>query len=184
MPLTVNVGISRKASANYQSAGVSIHLTAELDQGLLADPPRLQQEIDRIYAQAEQAVDRKVNGMTGVTAVTASEQEVPSLPQPAALVRGPQQRNGSSNGHGSNGSHAGNGNARNGSYGGPVRLATESQLKALRSICKRLNLRLDHEVHEEFGLESVDELDVKQASTLIDLLKERQGQVVQQRRWS
>lgn len=180
MPLTVNVGISRKASANYQSAGVSIHLTAELDQGLLADPPRLQQEIDRIYAQAEQAVDRKVNGMTRVS---ASEQEVPSLPQPAAPGRGPQHRSGSSNGHGSNGSHAGNGTARNG-YGGPVRPATESQLKALKSICKRLNLHLDHEVHEEFGLESVAELDVKQASALIDLLKERQGQVVQQRRWS
>jgi len=38
MPLTVNVGISRKAPANYQSAGVSIKLTAELDQSLLADP--------------------------------------------------------------------------------------------------------------------------------------------------
>jgi len=49
MPLTVNVGLSRKNSANYQSAGVSINLTAELDQSLLADPPRLQSEIDRIY---------------------------------------------------------------------------------------------------------------------------------------
>ena len=39
MPLTVNVGISRKASANYQSQGLSINLTAELDQSLLADPP-------------------------------------------------------------------------------------------------------------------------------------------------
>ncbi len=58
MPLTVNVGISRKASANYQSTGLSINLTAELDQSLLADPPRLQSEIDRIYAQAEEALDR------------------------------------------------------------------------------------------------------------------------------
>lgn len=41
MLLTVNIGISRKASANSQSASVSIQLTAELDQGLLADPPRL-----------------------------------------------------------------------------------------------------------------------------------------------
>jgi hypothetical protein len=39
-------------------------------------------------------------------------------------------------------------------------------------------------VHEEFGLESVAEVDVRQASALIDLLKERQGQVVQPRRWS
>jgi hypothetical protein len=35
MPLTVNVGISRKSSANYQSAGVSINLTAEIDQSLI-----------------------------------------------------------------------------------------------------------------------------------------------------
>jgi hypothetical protein len=183
MPLVVNVGLNRKASRDYQSAGVSINLSAELDSGLINDPARLQAEVAKVYAQAQAALEGQVQAMTGVTAVTASEQEVPSLPQPAAPVRGPQHRNGSSNGHGSNGSHAGNGNARNGSYGGPVRLATESQLKALRSICKRMNLRLDHEVHEEFGLESVDELDVRQASTLIDLLKERQG-VVQQRRWS
>jgi hypothetical protein len=62
MPLTVNVGISRKASANYQSAGLSINVTAELDQSLLADGPRLQSEIDRIYRQAEEALDRKAGG--------------------------------------------------------------------------------------------------------------------------
>jgi len=43
---------------------------------------------------------------------------------------------------------------------------------------------LDQEVHEVFGLESVADCDVKQASALIDILKERQGHVVQQRRWS
>ena len=183
MPLVVNVGLNRKASRDYQSAGVSINLSAELDSGLINDPARLQAEVAKVYAQAQAALEGQVQAMTGVTAVTASEQELPSLPQPAAPGRGPQHRNGSSNGHGSNGSHSGNGNARNG-YGGPVRPATESQLKALRSICKRMSLHLDHEVHEEFGLESVDALDVKQASALIDLLKERQGQVVQQRRWS
>jgi len=47
-----------------------------------------------------------------------------------------------------------------------------------------MNLRLDQEVHEVFGLESVDELDVKQASQLIDLLKERQGQANPQRSWA
>jgi len=38
MPLTVNVGLFRTNSVSYQSAGVSINLTAELDQSLLADP--------------------------------------------------------------------------------------------------------------------------------------------------
>jgi hypothetical protein len=38
MPLSVNVGLSRKASKDYQSTGVGINLTAELDQALLAKP--------------------------------------------------------------------------------------------------------------------------------------------------
>lgn len=31
MPLSINVGLSRKASRDYQSTGVSINVTAELD---------------------------------------------------------------------------------------------------------------------------------------------------------
>jgi hypothetical protein len=78
MPLTVNVGISRKASANYQSAGLSINLTAELDQSLLADPPRLQSEIDRIYRQAEEALDRKAGGDRNEALGRNSERTVPN----------------------------------------------------------------------------------------------------------
>ena len=43
MPLSINVGLSRKASRDYQSTGVSINVTAELDQSLLAKPDELQQ---------------------------------------------------------------------------------------------------------------------------------------------
>ena len=74
MPLTVNVGMSRKSSQNYQSAGVSINLTAELDQSLLADPPRLQQEIDRVYLQAQTALDRQ--------AAALSDSRTPQEPRP------------------------------------------------------------------------------------------------------
>ena len=35
MPLIINVGVSRKASKDFQSAGYSLNPTAELDQGLL-----------------------------------------------------------------------------------------------------------------------------------------------------
>ena len=38
MPLTIDVGLSRKASKDYQSTGTSINLTAELDQALLPRP--------------------------------------------------------------------------------------------------------------------------------------------------
>lgn len=171
MPLTVNVGISRKASANYQSAGLSINLTAELDQSLLADPPRLQSEIDRIYRQAEEALDRKAGGMTGAAPTTEPHAAISSaMDRPAerhgVAANGSANGNGHSNGHGG---HATNGSA----YGGMIRPATESQMRALRAICKRHRLDVDHEAHEEFGVEGADQLDVKQASALIDLLKDR-----------
>ena len=35
MPVVVNVGLNRKASRDYQSTGLSINLSAELDSGLI-----------------------------------------------------------------------------------------------------------------------------------------------------
>jgi hypothetical protein len=63
MPLSISGGLSRKASKDYQSTGVSINVTAELDQTLLAKPDELQGEIDHLYYEAEQALNRQVNGM-------------------------------------------------------------------------------------------------------------------------
>jgi len=65
MPLTVNVGLNRKASRDFQSAGVSINLSAALDMGLLGDPPRLQHEVAKVYAQASEAIDRQLASMGG-----------------------------------------------------------------------------------------------------------------------
>ena len=215
MPLVVNVGLNRKASRDYQSAGVSINLSAELDSGLINDPARLQAEVAKVYAQAQAALDSQVQAMTVTGTIVRPGEPGPMShngtghggrdlsdtqtrsepPQEGVTVTGAVpstegiQHSNSNNRHRH---HSGTGvsgqpavrQTRGGSYGGPVRPATESQLKALKSICRRMNLQLDREVHEEFGLESVAEVDVRQASALIDLLKERQGQVVQPRRWS
>jgi hypothetical protein len=59
MPLSINVGLSRKASKDYQSTGVSINIVAELDQALLARPEELQKQIDGLYQQANQALTRQ-----------------------------------------------------------------------------------------------------------------------------
>ena len=48
MPLSINVGLSRKASKDYQSTGVSINVTAELDQALLTKPDELQKQVGAI----------------------------------------------------------------------------------------------------------------------------------------
>jgi hypothetical protein len=59
MPLTINVGLSRKASRNYNSTGTSINLSAELDPALLTRPAELQRQIEHLYQQAEDALVRQ-----------------------------------------------------------------------------------------------------------------------------
>lgn len=189
MPLTVNVGMSRKSSANFQSAGVSINLTAELDQSLLADPPRLQQEIDRVYLQAQTALDRQAAALSDsrtpqeprtntvtVTAGTLAALQVgsdirhrhQSLPPAIDVLHVRQPVSPSIE-------TVNNNFNSNGSNGHTLRLATESQLRALRSICRRLHSDLESEAHEEFGV-SLGQLDIRQASRLIDVLKQRQAE--------
>ena len=214
MPLVVNVGLNRKASRDFQSFGCSINLSAELDSGLINDPSRLQAEVAKVYAQAQVALESQVHSMTvtGTSIHHAAlgslhrnqddEQGrglqdigggMPMLAPVTVTADAPLTLVGQESASDHRHRHQSRGGSlhpttvphlRQGSFGGAVRPATASQLRALKSICKRMNLRLDHEVHEEFGLESVDELDVKSASVLISRLKERQGQVVQQRRWS
>jgi hypothetical protein len=67
MPLTIDVGLSRKASENFQSTGISINITAELDQSLLARPDQLQMEIDRLFGEASDALDRQSDRLQAQT---------------------------------------------------------------------------------------------------------------------
>lgn len=60
MPLTINVGLSRKLSQDFNSVGVSINVTVELDQGLLARPQDLQRQIGELYREANDALDRQL----------------------------------------------------------------------------------------------------------------------------
>src|SRR5258707_1271268 len=111
MPLSINVGLSRKASKDYQSTGVSINVTAELDQSLLARPEELQQQIASLSAQAEQALDRR-----GVDPGHAPTQSQPSR-RPASQAT-------------SKGGGNGNGSTRPSRGGG----MTESQRRAINAI--------------------------------------------------
>ena len=109
MPLSINVGLSRKASKDYQSTGYSINVTAELDQSLLARPEELQTQVANLYQQAEQALDRQAGGNPA--------QAPPSSQPPCQEVR--PRPNGNGNG-------AVRPNAR-------VVPATESQKRAIQA---------------------------------------------------
>ena len=147
MPLNINVGLSRKASKDYQSTGYSINVTAELDQSLLARPDELQVQIAALYAHAHEALDNQVAqgpaaGRQG-TISQPGERQRSASPVPATR---PARNNGS-----------------------PAP-ATSSQQRAIVSICNRLNLDPDSEAGQLFGAVLAD-LSVKQASQLIDHLK-------------
>lgn len=162
MPLSVNVGLSRKASRDYQSTGVSINVTAELDQSLLARPQELQQQIDDLYSQAEAALQRQVQ-----------QSGKPASPQhPGERVdRAHERVNSDGNGHSNgNGRHANDQRrpAANGNH------ATESQRRAISAIARRLNVDAALEAREVIGAE-LEDLTLRQASELIDHLKQLQS---------
>ncbi|MCL2647939.1 MAG: hypothetical protein FWD61_13150 [Phycisphaerales bacterium] len=163
MPLSINVGLSRKASKDYQSTGYSINVTAELDQALLAKPGELQAQIDGLYAQAEDAINRQVK--------TQAAGAAPDR-------RNPINGNGHANG---NGYANGNGRTNGNHHGGGV---TKSQARAIESIADRAGLDPSQEAHDLFGV-SLDELTIKQASELIDHLKSQApAQNGHARRWT
>jgi hypothetical protein len=152
MPLSINVGLSRKASKDYQSTGYSINVTAELDQTLLAKPDELQKQIADLYAQAREALD----GQAGTA---------PAAP-PDRQNRRPPQRNGY---HGRNGSDSasGNGHARSGGNG----QMTASQRRAITAIAERAGVDPNREAIDIAGNE-LDSLTLREASELIDHLKD------------
>lgn len=147
MPLTINVGLNRKASKDYQSTGASINLTAELDQTLLARPDELQGAVSELYEQAQLALDRQANGGT---------QEPPRQ-------RIAHTRSNGANGNGHTGSRTQNG-----------RGMTQSQRKAINAIADQLGVDPVDEARHEFGID-LERASISEASKLIDHLKSMQG---------
>jgi hypothetical protein len=143
MPLSINVGLSRKASKDYQSSGVSINVTAELDQALLARPEELQRQIGDLYLQAESAL------------VTQSNHVDQSQPPPRPNANG----NGRST----------RGNGQTGRINNGQRM-TARQRRAIVSIADRLDIDPDLEARDIIGSE-LDQMTIRQASDLIDHLK-------------
>jgi hypothetical protein len=152
MPLTINVGLSRKASKDYQSTGVSINITAELDQALLAKPEELQAQVDELYSQAQQAIDRQVESLR--------ETEPRSHVQRRHPPRQDYRPRNQAGGNGRNGGHS--------TQGPPV--MTHSQRRAIESIARRLDVNPAEHIDREFGW-VFNDLTLKEASQVIDHLK-------------
>ena len=147
MPLTINVGLSRKTSENFNSRGVSINLTAEMDQALLARPDDLQGAVNELYEQAEYALVRQAN----------STAQIPSNQWPMH----PRPNGTSGSGH----VQADNGRVS----GSSARGMTQAQRNAVFVIADQLGIDPIDEARHEFGID-LDRASITEASKLIDHL--------------
>ena len=152
MPMSINVGVSRKvADNNYGSRGASVNLEVELDSTLIQEPERLQERIRQVFRLAQQSVDEE-------------------LARQNAANGHDNGQTAAANGNG-NGRQSGNGNGRTVQRRSNSRRATASQARALHAIADRQGLDLAAELQNRFGVASPEELSITEASQTIDELK-------------
>ncbi len=158
MPTKVNLGLSRKAGLpDFGSIGASCHVELELDGQILdGDLDRFRQNVRRAYQACREAVENELAREGGI-----------ALPQ----TRPPSNGNGHSTG---NGQHRANGNGypngSNGHHRGNGRSSTQSQVRAINAIAGRNRIDLGP-ILSRFGVQSVQDLSIGDASSLIDELK-------------
>lgn len=144
--LKLNVGWSRKAGEpNFGSRGASVNLELEVEAVLVNQPDELQERIRRLYRMAKASVDEELNGDSHTT-----------------------NGNGHANGHSNGNGHSANGNGSPRTNG---RQATTSQVRAIHAIANRQRIDLPSELNSRFGVNRPDDLDIRQASELIDSIK-------------
>jgi hypothetical protein len=153
-PLKLNVGVSRKiGQPDYGSAGASCNIELELDAALL------ERDLDGFHARVRDAF---------IAARQAVHDELARVQAPVEFVQPtpapPAPTNGRSNGNG----HPSSGPAQGTRPGKP---ATDRQVKAILSIARQQHADLAGLLQQDYGVQRPEDLTIKQASELIDLLK-------------
>jgi hypothetical protein len=153
VPLTVNVGLSRKVGeANYGSRGASLNVELELDGGLLGEPAKLQERIRHIFALVRTSLTEELQGAQG------SKSHDPNPPPPNGQATSTDRQ-------------AASGKDAASEQGSGRRPATAAQVKALYAITWQREMDLRELPREQFRVERPEDLSLRQASRLIDQLK-------------
>jgi hypothetical protein len=156
MPLKVNVGLNRKVGEqNFGSRGASVNVEMELDSGLVTEPDKLKEHIRQLFGLVRTSLAEEMNRNTNGYAPPAAG-------------------NGTQAGQGSNG----NGQHQDsGQRGESPRPATKSQVKAIFAITMHQKLDMKKLLQERCHVARPEDLNIKEASALIDFLKsqERDG---------
>ncbi len=146
--LKANVGLSHKASKNYQSTGFSVNLEGEVTASV-SDPNAVIEQVKELFDLAEEALDQQIDRSRGIDAVAGRDEDTSHNRQ--------------------------NGSASNGSNGSQQdEPATEKQIDFLLKIGKQERLtaaRLEAKVAEILGYEvGIYDLSKRQAGQVLDEL--------------
>ena len=172
MSVKLNIGLSRKVGeSNYGSRGASINLEVELDNGVLNDPDQLRERVHDLYVLARQSVDEELQRPADADPSEFLYANTNGHPKSNGVAHG----HGHANGHASNG-HSSNGHSSNGKNGRiEVARATQSQIRAIFAISKRQGLDPHAVISERFRVHRMEDLTIREASALIDDLKNGTG---------
>ena len=145
--IKLNAGFSRKVGEpNYGSRGASVNVELEVESSLIGDPDGLMARIRSLFDIARQSVDTELaNGSPSIDHGTASRE-------------GNQHNDRSDGGRGGNGQQN-------------TRYATSSQVRAIKAICNRQGVDPIQVASERFRVDDLEELTLREASSLIDELK-------------
>jgi hypothetical protein len=160
MPLKLNVGVSRKVGLpDYSSVGASCNLELELDTALLEkDLDGLHARIREAYVAAHKAVHDELARLQvpfDASAERPSQRIVRTLPRTGY----PRE-----NGNGSS-------TCAQGDRSRVRKSATPNQVKAILAIARRQNAELGALLRQQYQVDQPNDLTIRQASELIDLLK-------------
>ena len=149
--MRINIGFSRKVGeANFSSRGGSVNLEVEVESGLVRDPDALQSKIDYLFDVAKASVDAQI-------AAERNGSSVPSMSNDTCRHNGTDNVNGHSNGNGSRRTSG--------------RPATASQVRAICAIANRQRIDLATKLRQRFCVDRPDDLNIAEASELIDAIK-------------
>ena len=151
MPLTVNVGLSKKVGlSDYGSLGASCHVEVELESSLVfSDLDGFHQKVKQAFVACSQAFSDELHRQQ-------------SASSPAGSAASPQVNGNGQPGHG----------PATGQRHSEVRKATASQVRAIEAIAGKLQLDLAKWLEQRYGLRLASELSITQASESIDALKD------------
>jgi len=164
MSLKITVGLAKKiGQPDFGSLGATCNVEFELDGGYdNGSTQHFQDAVRRAYIACREAVEAEIEtSRSATTTPVGGQQHSP----PSNRIA-----NQNANGSGTTGHFTGN-NSNNGSSGNG-RGATTSQVRAIYAISNRNGVDLQAVLSSQFGVHRPDDLSIRDASSLIDQLKQ------------